>query len=125
MLVTHLYYFFDIIIIFFTAPSAPTFMEINTTTTSVYATWSQKPGDFIKGFNITAIYIGSCEDHENTTHISILNPSTRQFNITGLQENSKYSITITVYNDRGKNSSKFMTISTNSSGIGIYTNINF
>ena len=114
--------------LFSTAPSAPKFNDmtsISTTMTSIYVIWSQRQDDFVKGFNITSTYMGSCANYKNTTHISILDPSTRKLNITDLQENSNYSITITAYNDRGKNSSKFMTISTNSSGIWIYTNINF
>lgn len=87
------------------------------TVTSVYVAWSQKSDDFIKGFNITSVYIGSCSNYENTTINSDTNPSRRTFNITDLQENSNYSITIVAFNDGGWNSSKVLSITTKPSGI--------
>ena len=85
--------------------------------TSIYVTWSQRLEDFIKGFNITSVYMGSCSlDYENTINGN-LNSSTRQYNITDLQENSNYSIIITVFNDGGHNSSKVLSIITNSSAL--------
>ena len=97
-------------------------MEINTTTTSIYVTWSQKLDDFIKGFNITSTYTGTCEDYEeidlifNTNLDPLTTVSMTKFSITDLQENSNYSVTIVAYNDGGKNSSKVISVTTQPSG---------
>ena len=106
--------------IVFTAPSAP---DINHTATIIAMTsidirWSQKSDDFIKGFNITSVYMGPCANYKNETSSSDLHPSIRQFYIEGLQENSEYFVTITAYNDRGDNSS-LLNITTKPSGTGI------
>ena len=107
-----------IIVLYFIAPSAPEFHDMELVTiTSVYVTWSQKSDDFIKGFNITSVYIGSCSNYENTTINSDTNPSKRAFNVTDLQENSNYSIIIVAFNDGGMNSSKVLNITTKPSGI--------
>ncbi len=98
-------------------PSAPEFNDTELVTmTSVYVTWLQKSDDFIKGFNITSVYMGSCSNYENTTIISDINQSERRFNVTDLQEHSKYSISIIAFNDRGMNSSKVLNITTKPSG---------
>jgi hypothetical protein len=101
-------------------------MEVDITVTSVYVTWSQKSDDFIKGFNITSVYMGSCSNYENTTIKTNINRSNRRFNVTDLQENSNYSITIIAFNDGGMNSSKELNITTKPSSereILEYTNI--
>ena len=85
--------------------------------TSAYVTWSQKSDDFIKGFNITSVYMGSCSNYENISINSNINPSKRTFNFTDLQENSNYSIIIVAFNDGGWNSSKVLNITTKPSGI--------
>ena len=98
------------------APSAPE-LKAEVTMTSIYVTWSQRLDDFIKGFNITSVYMSSCSlNYENIINQN-LNSSTRKYNITDLQENSNYSITITAFNDGGQNSSEVLSIITNSSGI--------
>ena len=98
------------------APSAPELMA-EVTMTSVYVTWSQRLDDFIKGFNITSVYMGSCSLNYKNTINRNLNSSTRQYNITDLQKNSNYSITITAFNDGGQNSSKVLSTITKPSGI--------
>lgn len=104
--------------IVFIAPSAP---DINHTATDIAMTsvcirWSQKSDDFIKGFNITSVYMGPCTDYRNmTNNISNLNASTRQIDIKGLQENGKYFIKITAYNDKG-DSFSLLNITTKPSG---------
>ena len=100
--------------LYYAAPSAPEFndMELDIKMTSVYVTWSQKSDDFIKGFNITSIYMDSCSNYENTIINSNLKLSTWKFNVTDLQEYSNYSITITAFNDGGMNSSQVLNITT-------------
>ena len=87
----------------------------NITSTGIDLRWSQEAHDFIKGFTITAIYMGSCNDFSNIPHIFSYLALTRQANIAGLQEFSSYSIMITVFNDAGSNFSQKI-ITTNSSG---------
>ena len=84
------------------------------TSTGIGLTWFQEADDFIKGFIVTATYVGPCIDFNNVTHIFSYLPLTGQANITGLQEFSNYSIVITAFNDAG-NSSSQTTITTNSS----------
>ena len=84
------------------------------TPTEIGLTWSQEAYDFIKGFAITATYIGPCIDYNDTTNTS-LTALTRRANIRDLQEFSHYSIVITAFNDAGSNSSQ-VNITTNSSG---------
>ena len=93
-------------------PSAPRIMNISSTSTSVFVTWSQQPDDFIKVINVTAAYAGSCSDLYNVTHIASLNQSSRCLNLTGLEEYSNYSITVAVFNDAGSNMSQVLNFTT-------------
>ena len=89
-------------------------MTENTSSTGINLTWSQKADDFIKGFTITTTYMGPCSDFNNITR-NLFNPITREANIGGLQEFSRYSIVITALNDAGNSTSQTI-ITTHSSG---------
>ena len=97
---------------------------IASTSTSFLVTWSQQQEDFITGFNISVTYVGPCNDYKNETHnyhlpndwFSKLNPSTKEMNITDLQEHSSYSILITAFNSNGSSPAPPITAVTEDSG---------
>ena len=91
-------------------------MDRGSTSTSIYLAWSQQPDDFIKRVNITAAYTGPCANLYSVIHNTSLSNSTRQFNLTGLEEYSNYSIIVTAVNDAGSNLSQVLNITTRSSG---------
>ena len=98
-------------------PSAPELKNISTTRVSILLRWSQQPDDFIKGFTIIANYTGPCNDYYNITNNTMLDPSTKQINITGLQEYSNYTIEVSAFNDAGSNVSRRVNVTTESSGM--------
>ena len=59
-------------------------MTLNTKTSkSLFVSWSQLPDDLIKGFNVTATYVGPCDrsDAAADFKMDLLSPSSRQLNI--------------------------------------------
>ena len=101
-------------ILLLSVPSAPVVSIRGSTSTSIFLSWSSQQNDFIKGFNITATYTGPCNTRDSYTRRS-LHFSKREFNITGLQEYSNYSIVVSAFNDAGSNFSQIQHITTNSS----------
>ena len=91
-------------------------MDSSTTSISISLTWSQQSDDFIKGFIVTATYIGPCEEFHNAATTTRLDSSSRHVNMTGLHEYSNYSVEITTFNDAGNISSPVTNITTNPSG---------
>ena len=91
---------------------------IASTSTSLLVKWSQHSEDFITGFNISATYVGPCNDYRNhwLSKLTNLNASTREMNITDLQEHSNYSILITAFNSNGSSPAPPTTAVTEDSG---------
>lgn len=100
---------------------------IATTSTSLLVKWSQHSEDFITGFNISATYVGPCDDYRNhrLSKLTNLNASTREMNITDLQEHSNYSILITAFNSNGSSPAPPITAVTEDSGACEICIINF
>ena len=105
-----------LLLLYILVPSRPFVVDRSATSTSISLTWSQQSHDFIKGFIVTATYIGPCEEFHNITNTTMLNSSSRHVNLTGLHEYSNYSVTIIALNDAGNNSSHMVDIATESSG---------
>ena len=96
-------------------------MTVNTKTSkSLFLSWSQLHDDFIKGFNVTATYVGPCDRSDATADFTmdLLPPSSRQLNITGLNEHSNYSVVITAFNNaRNNNATQQIFAMTGQSGM--------
>ena len=88
-------------------------MARSSISTSIYLAWSLQPEEIIKWIIVTATYTGPCVDLYSVTHITSLNSSSRQFNLTGLEEHSNYSIIVTAVNDAGSNLSQVVNVTTN------------
>lgn len=101
-------------------PSTPKVIDTNSTSSSIYLAWSQQPDDFIKWTNVTAVYTGPCSELHSVIHNTSFNSSSsssRQFNLTGLEEYSNYSVRVEAFNDAGSNFSQVVNITTKSSGM--------
>ena len=83
-------------------PSAPTnFQSSTVTATFIILTWSQPAGEVVDSYDISRSFITpSCPGQEGMASVS-MNGSVRQYNLSGLQENSVYTITITARNGAG------------------------
>ena len=95
-------------------------MTVNTKTSkSLFVSWSQLPDDFIKGFNVTATYVGPCDSSNAAADftMNLLHPSLRQLNITGLNEHSNYSVVITAFNKARNNATERIFATTGQSGM--------
>ena len=79
-------------------PSAPTIiMAVSQSPTSINFTWTQPEGEIVDSYEVSFSYQGPCSgfNHTNTTTV---NGTTRQYTLTGLQEFSNYTVTITAVN---------------------------
>ena len=65
--------------------------------TSITLTWTQPAGEVVDSYEVSFSYQGPCSgfNHTNTTTV---NGTTRQYTLTGLQEFSNYTVTITAVN---------------------------
>ena len=63
---------------------------------------------------------GFCSDYRHSDIVILTNGSTHQYNITGLQEHSAYSITIVAENVAGKSAPSEVVITTLQAGMIIY-----
>ena len=91
----------------------------NKTSKSLFVSWSQLPDDFIKGFNVTVIYVGPCDKSHAAADFKMrfLDPSLRWLNITGLNEHSNYSVVITAFNKARNNATERIFATTGQSGM--------
>ena len=83
-------------------PSAPTNFQ-STTVAAIFIilTWSQPAGEVVDYYVISYFYqTPSCPGEEGMSDV-LMNGSVRQYNLSGLQENSVYTINITARNGAG------------------------
>ena len=102
-------------------------MTVEVTTTSVWLRWSgvnnvNQPDSLQIAFQYTmsSLHNGFCSDYQHSDIITLTNGSTHQYNITGLQEHSTYSITITAENAVGKSAPSEVVITTLQAGMIIH-----
>ena len=72
-------------------------MAVSLSPTSITLTWSQPEGEVVDSYELSFSYQGPCSgiNHTNTTTVD---GTTRQYTLTGLQEFSNYTVTITAVN---------------------------
>ena len=79
-------------------------------TTSIHLSWTQQDDDYIESFEITYSYQGPCSSGvpvpSNMPH---QDNTTREHNVTGLEEFSDYNITITAVNRAGRSQTNITT----------------
>ena len=102
-----------------------TTMEV--TTTSVWLQWLQQssvnnvnqPDRLQIAFQYTmgSLHNGFCSDYQYSDNVTLTNGSIQQYNITGLQEHSTYSITIVAVNAAGKSAPSEVVITTLQAGM--------
>ena len=113
--------------IFSVAIPMVTTMEV--TTTSVLLQWSQQSGvnvinqpdslEIAFRYTMGSLHNGFCSDYQHSDNFTfmITNSSTHQYNITGLQEDSTYNITIRAENAAGKSAPSEVVITTFQAGM--------
>jgi len=100
------------------------------TTSSVWLQWFQQssinndnqPDSLEIAFQYTmgSLHNGFCSDYQHSDNVTLTNGSTHQYNITGLQEHSTYSITIIAENAAGKSAPSEAMITTLQAGMAIH-----
>ena len=81
-------------------PSSTTIMSVTSQSTSITLTWSQSPGDVVDSYQISYSFtIRGCGARGG--HVSTVNGSSREYTLTGLEENSDFTINITAMNGAG------------------------
>ena len=79
-------------------PSSPTKITTSPQSTSITLTWSQSPGDVVDFYQISYSFtIRGCEEVEGDN----VSTSFREYTLTGLEENSDVTISITAMNGAG------------------------
>ena len=68
-------------------------------------------------YTMGSLYNGFCSDYQHSVIVTLTNGSTHQYNITGLQEHSTYSITIVAENAAGKSAPSEAVITTLQAGM--------
>ena len=104
-------------------------IAIEVTTTSVLLQLSQQGGVNISNqtdsleiafqYTMGTLHNGFCSDYQHSDNFTLNNGSTNQYNITGLQEDSTYNITIRAENATGKSAPSEVMITTLQAGMTI------
>ena len=81
-------------------PNSPVMLSTSPQSTSITLTWSQSPGDVVDSYQISYSFtIRGCG--MGGGHVSTVNGSSREYTLTGLEENSDFTINITAMNGAG------------------------
>ena len=104
---------------------------MNTTpqSTSTTITWTQPDGDVVDSYEVTYSYQGPCAFDVPVPSIAltVLDNTTREYTVTGLEEFSDYTITITAVKGTGRSDAAIATARTISAGVCvcvyIYTHV--
>ena len=95
---------------------------VNSQSTSITLTWTQPEKEVVDSYEVSFSYQGPCSGFNHTNTITV-NGTTRQHTLTGLQEFSNYSVTVTAINDGGSTPSSAQMITTLSSGMYYRSNV--
>ena len=86
---------FALIIIYYAALTPSNFRSISTGSTSILLAWSQAPGEMVNTYNILySFQVSNCPGAGGQNVSIIVSGSSRQHNLTGLQEDSLHAIRI-------------------------------
>ena len=82
-------------------PSTPTILNTSSMSTNITLTWSQSPGDVVDSYQISYSFtVRGCGD-VGGDNVSTITGSSRDYTLTGLEENSDITINITAMNGAG------------------------
>ena len=99
-------------------PSSPTVMMISLQSTSINLTWSQPPEDVVDYYQILYSFtVRSCKNYYQRGPIIRVNSSSREYNLTGLAENSDIYVWIYARNTAGSIRSNQISARTPTAGI--------
>ena len=85
---------------FIVPPPSPAMLTTSSQSTSITLTWSQSPGDVVDSYQISYSFtIRVCENPGNG--VTSAPGSSREYTLTGLEENSDFIISITAMNEAG------------------------
>ena len=106
---------------------AITVTTVEVTTTSVWLQWSggnkvNQPDSLQIAFQYTmgSLHNGFCSGYKHSVIVTLVNGSTHQYNITGLQEHSTYSMTVVAENAASKSVPSKVVITTLQAGMIIH-----
>jgi len=90
-------------------------MAVSQPPASIMFNWTQPVGEIVDSYEITFSYQGPCSGyiHANTV---IVDGATRQHTMTGLQEFSTYTISITAMNGGGRSATTSQNVTTVAAG---------
>ena len=84
------------------APSSPAMLSTTPQSTSITITWSQSPGDTVDSYQILYLFrVRVCSAYLSNPRIILVAGSSREYTLTGLEENSDFTINITAMNGAG------------------------
>ncbi len=85
------------------APS-PTNLTASPMATSINLTWVQPKGDMVEYYIISYNFsINGCPGEDGADMIPLSDGTARQYTISGVEENARYTISITAMNEAGSN----------------------
>ncbi len=105
-------------------------ITMKVTTSSVWLQWLQQSGvndvtqpdslEIAFQYTLGSLHNRFCRDYQYSGNVTLANGSTHQYNITDLQEDSVYNITIVAENAAGKSAPSEVVITTLQAGMVIY-----
>ena len=85
-------------------PPSPTDLTASSMATSIDLTWVQPTGDMVESYLISYTFsINGCPGEDDTRMIPLSDGTTRQYTISGVEEDARYTISITAMNGAGSN----------------------
>ncbi len=85
-------------------PPSPTDLTASPMATSIDLTWVQPTGDMVESYLISYTFsINGCPGEDDTRMIPLSDGTTRQYTISGVEEDARYTISITAMNGAGSN----------------------
>ncbi len=89
-------------------PSSPLISTLQTTSTSITITWTQTTGDVVDSYTISYSFrVIGCDGGSGSTgnkDIMGIDGATRMYTLSGLEEFTEFTITLTAVNEAGSTS---------------------
>ena len=90
-------------------------MAVSQSPMSIMFNWTQPVGEIVENYEIAFSYQGPCSGYLHAD-ITIVDGATRQHTLTGLQEFSSYTISITSVNGGGRSATTSQNVTTVAAG---------
>ncbi len=89
-------------------PSSPLISTLQTSSTSITITWTQTTGDVVDSYTISYSFMvigcGGVSGSTGTNNIMGIDGSTRMYTLSGVEEYTEFTITLTAVNGAGSTS---------------------